>query len=114
MVASVPELQNRHRAARTAGQLLGHPIASSVGWAKWVPRGLVRIAATTAGWAWPTATPYPPWRSTYSLPSTSQILEPTPRSIQIGWGRDLPVGGHPAGQRAPGPPASSATGLSRQ
>ncbi len=39
MVASVPELANRHsgrpkRRARSSAT----PIASSVGWAKWVPR----------------------------------------------------------------------------
>jgi hypothetical protein len=55
MVASVPELANRHsgsskrRASSPAIQ-----IASSVGCAKCVPR-LTRslTAATIAGWAWP-------------------------------------------------------------
>ena len=92
MVASVPELQNRHRGSpNRAARFSATTTASSVGWAKWVPRSiLARIAATTAGWAWPTAmTPYPLWRSTYSLPSASQTFEPTPRSIQIGCGREI-------------------------
>ena len=74
MVASVPELANRHsgspnRSARSSATT----IASSVGCAKWVPRATrSRTAATTAGWAWPaSATPYPPWKSEYSQPSTS-------------------------------------------
>ena len=55
MVASVPELANRHsgrpkrRASSPAIQ-----IASSVGWAKCVPRRTRSLTASTiAGWAWP-------------------------------------------------------------
>ena len=74
MVASVPELPNRHSGwSNRSARLSATAIASSVGWAKWVPR-VTRsdTAATIAGWAWPASeTPYPPWKSEYSQPSTS-------------------------------------------
>ena len=57
MVASVPELAKRHsgRPKRLASSS-ATTMASSVGWAKWVPLATrSRTAATTAGWAWPTA-----------------------------------------------------------
>ena len=53
IVASVPELQNRHngrpnRSASSSATMM----ASSVGWAKWVPARTRRLtASTTAGWA---------------------------------------------------------------
>ncbi len=93
--------------AEPLGQVLGHDdgVLGGLGevGAPLDPRRW--IAATTAGWAWPTAmTPYPLWRSTYSLPSASQTFEPTPAVDPDRLGpRDLPVGGHPAGQRALGP-----------
>ena len=74
IVASVPELANRHSGRPNRSDRLSATVmASSVGWAKWVPR-VTRscTAATIAGWACPAReTPYPPWKSEYSLPSTS-------------------------------------------
>ena len=63
-------------------------IASSVGWAKWVPCETRAVtAATIAGCACPARdTPYPPWKSEYSQPSTSQIREPRPWLIHTGCG----------------------------
>ncbi len=74
MVASVPELPNRHSGCpNRSARLSDTTIASSVGWAKCVPRPTRRwTASTIAGWAWPASeTPYPPWKSEYSKPSTS-------------------------------------------
>ena len=74
MVASVPELPNRHSGwSNRSARLSATTIASSVGCAKWVPR-VTRscTAATIAGCACPARdTPYPPWKSEYSKPSTS-------------------------------------------
>ena len=89
MVASVPELANRHcgrpnlRASSVATTM-----ALAVGWAKWVPCATwSRTARTMAGCAWPaSAAPYPPCRSMYSLPSTSYTLEPLPWLSQTGCG----------------------------
>ena len=54
---SVPELAKRHSGwpkRRTSSSATAS--ASSVGWAKWVPLATrAATAATTAGWAWPTA-----------------------------------------------------------
>ena len=57
MVASVPELANRHSGWRKRlASSSATAIASSVGWAKWVPRRTRSdTAATTRGWACPTA-----------------------------------------------------------
>ena len=74
IVASVPEF-----AKRQSGKPNRRPnsaatqIASSVGWAKWVPRRTRSdTAATMAGCACPAIdAPYPPCMSTYSVPSTS-------------------------------------------
>ena len=57
MVASVPELENRHNGSPK--RLASSPattMASSVGWAKCVPRGaLPAMASTIFGCPWPTA-----------------------------------------------------------
>ena len=74
MVASVPELPNRHSGSpNRSARLSATMIASSVGCAKWVPLPTRPwTAATIAGCAWPASeTPYPPWKSEYSHPSTS-------------------------------------------
>ena len=74
MVASVPELANRHSGRpNRAASSPATTTASCVGWAKCVPRATWRVTASTiAGCACPASpTPYPPCRSTYSLPSTS-------------------------------------------
>ncbi len=74
MVASVPELANRHSGwPNRCASSSATTIASSVGWAKCVPRPTRRCTASTiAGCAWPASeTPYPPWKSEYSNPSTS-------------------------------------------
>ncbi len=55
MVASVPELPNRH-SGRPNRRASSSPTASAfwVGWAKWVPRPTwLCTASTMAGWAWP-------------------------------------------------------------
>ena len=74
MVASVPELANRQRGSpNLLASSAATTIAFSVGWAKCVPCPTwSRTALTIAGWACPaSAAPYPPCRSTYSLPSAS-------------------------------------------
>ena len=57
MVASVPELAKRHRGRpKRLASSSATTMASAVGWAKWVPLATrSATAATTAGWAWPTA-----------------------------------------------------------
>ena len=57
MVASVPELAKRHRGSpKRLASSSATTMASAVGWAKWVPLATrSATAATTAGWAWPTA-----------------------------------------------------------
>ena len=84
MVDSVPEFVNRHcgRPKRRCSSS-ATVIEPSVGAAKWVPR-TARSATALAitGFAWPThITPKPLWKSTYSLPSTSQTCAPEPRSM---------------------------------
>ncbi len=89
MVDSVPELPKRHNGwPNRAERLSATTMESSVGCAKWVPRPTrVRTASTIAGWAWPASdTPYPPWKSEYSLPSTSYSFEPAPWLIQTACG----------------------------
>ena len=82
MVASVPELLNRHcgRPKRRCSSS-ATTIEPSVGAAKWVPPSTCALtAAPTSGLAWPMhITPKPLWKSTYSLPSTSQTRLPLPR-----------------------------------
>ena len=81
MVASVPELQNRHSGRPNRSLSCSAQLTESwVGWAKWVPWATrLETISTILGWAWPTAiAPYPLWKSTYSLPSTSNTLEPWP------------------------------------
>ena len=89
IVDSVPELPNRHSGwPNRSERLSATTMESSVGWAKWVPRPTrARTASTIAGWAWPASdTPYPPWKSEYSLPSTSYTLEPAPWLIHTACG----------------------------
>src|SRR3954452_13834526 len=89
MVASVPELPNRHSGwPKRSARLSATTMESSVGWAKWVPRATrARTAPTIAGWLWPASeTPYPPWKSEYSLPSTSYSFEPSPWLSQTACG----------------------------
>ncbi len=59
-----------------------------MGCAKWVPRPTRSVTARTiAGWPWPASeTPYPPWKSEYSVPSTSKIRDPEPWLIHTAWG----------------------------
>ena len=83
IVASVPELANRTLSSSKRRQISS---ASStvvgVGAAKCVPWVTAWVTASTiSGWAWPAMpTPNPPWKSRYSLPSTSQTWLPSPRS----------------------------------
>ena len=83
MVASVPELVNR-TVSRWKRRHSSSARATVVGVvvAKCVPvRAARSIASTTFGCACPTTlTPNPPWKSRYSVPSTSQTCEPCPRS----------------------------------
>ncbi len=83
IVASVPELLKRHcgRPKRRFSSV-ATAIEPSVGAAKWVPSSTRAFtAAPTVGFAWPMhMTPKPLWKSTYSLPSTSQTRLPSPRS----------------------------------
>ena len=55
MVASVPELANRHRGRPNRRVSSSATVtASGVGWAKWVPRPAWRVTASAmAGWACP-------------------------------------------------------------
>jgi hypothetical protein len=79
IVASVPELTNRICSSWNRSQICSaSAIVASVVTAKWMPwSAMSRIASTILGCAWPTTlTPNPPWKSTYSVPSTSQTFEP--------------------------------------
>ncbi len=89
MVASVPELPNRHSGSpHRCASSVGDEIASSVGCAKCVPSSDPLLdGATMAGCACPAReTPYPPWKSLYSVPSTSKTWEPEPWLIQTACG----------------------------
>ncbi len=81
MVDSVPELEKRHcgRPKRRRSSS-ATSIEPSVGAAKCDPRAACSdTARTIAGWACEThITPKPLWKSTYSLPSTSQTRESVP------------------------------------
>ena len=84
MFASVPEFVNHQEGRpkrRTSSSATS--TASSVVAPKWVPSAArSRTAATITGWAWPwTIALKPLWKSTYSLPSTSQMRAPSPRSM---------------------------------
>jgi hypothetical protein len=84
MVASVPELPNRHNGSRKRRASSAETVmTSAVGWAKCVPSLTREVTArTTAGCVCPTTlTPNPACRSTYSDSSASQTCEPAPRSI---------------------------------
>src|SRR3954452_561469 len=117
MVASVPEFPKRHSGwPKRSARLSATTIESSVGCAKWVPRATrARTASTIAGWLCPASeTPYPPWKSEYSLPSTSYSFEPSPWLSQTACGsatcqlegappasrRARPAGGRAAGEPA--------------
>ena len=82
IVASVPEFTNRICSSWNRSQIASaSATVFSVVTAKWIPRSAtLRIAWTIFGWAWPTTfTPKPPWKSVYSVPSTSQTFDPDPR-----------------------------------
>ena len=82
IVASVPELTNRICSSWNRSQMASaSATVVSVVTAKWMPwSATARIASTIFGCACPTTfTPNPPWKSMYSLPSTSQTFEPWPR-----------------------------------
>ncbi len=88
-VDSVPELVNRH--CGSPNRRDSSPatwMSSAVGCAKWEPSAILWLTASTIfGWACPTTiTPKPLWKSTYSLPSTSQTRLPLPRSMNTGCG----------------------------
>jgi hypothetical protein len=83
IVASVPEFTmricstwNRSQIASASATVFG------VVTAKWIAFSAAFLSASTIfGWACPTTlTPNPPWKSLYSVPSTSQTLDPLPRS----------------------------------
>ena len=84
IVDSVPELVKRHwgRPKRSTS-FSATTIEPLVGAAKWVPSSTRALTASPMiGFAWPThITPKPLWKSTYSLPSTSQTSAPLPRSM---------------------------------
>ena len=87
IVASVPEFTNRICSSWNRSQIASaSATVVSVVTAKWMPwSATARIASTIFGCAWPTTlTPKPPWKSTYSLPSTSQTFEPCPRRRYVG------------------------------
>ncbi len=84
--ASAPELEKYTRPVRpksarrrSASATGGSAVKRLETW----PRVAIwsETARTTAGWAWPRAfTAMPPTKSTYSLPSASQTLAPSPRT----------------------------------
>ena len=79
IVASVPEFTNRICSSWNREQISSaSATVVSVVTAKWMPwSATLRIASTIFGWAWPTTfTPNPPWKSVYSVPSTSHTCEP--------------------------------------
>ena len=82
IVASVPEFTKRICSSWNREQISSaRATVVSVVTAKWMPwSATLRIASTIFGWAWPTTfTPNPPWKSVYSVPSTSHTFEPDPR-----------------------------------
>ena len=81
IVASVPEFTNRIRSTWKRRQISSaSETVASVVTAKWMAPSAARLmAATIFGLAWPTTfTPNPPWKSVYSVPSTSQTFDPFP------------------------------------
>ena len=82
-MASVPELTIR-TCSRAKRSQIASASATVVGvvTAKWIAsRAAFSRASTIFGWACPTMfTPKPPWKSLYSVPSTSQTLDPRPFS----------------------------------
>ena len=81
IVASVPEFAKRtlSRLKRRQSSSANATVTSVVA-AKCVPvRAARSMASTTFGCAWPTTLqPKPPWKSTYSVSSTSHTCEPFP------------------------------------
>ena len=89
MVTSVPELPNRTRSIPNRRLISSAATAvSSEGKVKIVPRPTrSRTASTTSGWEWPAAsTPKAMSKSMYSLPSASQIREPSDSRMNVGYG----------------------------
>ena len=83
IVASVPEFTIRTCSSSNRSQIASaRATVVGVVTAKWIAsRAAFSSASTIFGWAWPTMfTPKPPWKSLYSVPSTSQTLEPRPFS----------------------------------
>src|SRR3954449_5200762 len=89
IVDSVPEFEKRHwgRPKRWT-RFSAETIEPLVGAAKWVPSSWRALTASPiTGLACPThITPKPLWKSTYSVPSTSQTSAPLPRSMYTGHG----------------------------
>ena len=82
IVASVPEFTNRICSSWNRSQIASaSATVSGVVTAKWIAFWAAFVSASTIfGCACPTMlTPKPPWKSLYSVPSTSQTLEPLPR-----------------------------------
>ena len=85
-LASVPELVKNTRpsaatseSSRSASSTWGALVKKFETWPRVASCSVT--AATSAGWAWPSAlTAMPPSRSTYSLPSASQTCAPSPRT----------------------------------
>ncbi len=87
MVASVPEFTNRICSSWNREQISSaSATVASVVTAKWIPPiGDVADRLHDQRMPWPTTlTPKPPWKSVYSVPSTSQTREPEPRSRYTG------------------------------
>src|SRR5579872_1770791 len=88
MVASVPELTNRTFSIRGNAESTNSASSGSSGLdaPKLVPlRAAAITASTTSGAAWPRISgPQEPRYSMYSLPSASQMREPSPRTIKGG------------------------------
>jgi hypothetical protein len=84
IVDSVPEFENRHWGRpKRSRRFSATTIEPLVGAAKCVPSSWRAFTASpTVGFACPMhITPNPLWKSTYSLPSTSQTSAPLPRSM---------------------------------
>ena len=91
MQASVPVFAKRTRSAHgiISTSCSATSISTSVAVASSAPPPAPsRIASTSRGCAWPwMREPYASIRSRYRLPSTSTIVDPSPRSMKSGYGR---------------------------